>query len=115
VSEFSINTKTSLEFIDYLGNKITLNDYYYQHIIKAHGSEMTSFYKNWIETLKNPDIVGNGKRYKDCKIYIQKNKKSRNFPAKYLVIVVNEINLITSIRFGRNLNFLENLVELKNE
>ncbi len=99
----------SLEFTDYNGEIIVLTDSYYNHIIERHGSEMTQFSKNWEETLKSPDFTGESKTKAGCKIYIQQNNKNRNFPAKYLVIVVNEINFITSVRFGSNLNFIKNL------
>jgi hypothetical protein len=41
------------------------------------------------------------------------NNRKRNFPAKFLVIVVNGSGLITSIRFGKNTDFIKNIKEIK--
>jgi hypothetical protein len=102
-----------LEFIDFANRTIFLSDQYYKHVIKEHGSVMTRYSKNWEETLKNPDYIGNSKSHEGCRVYIQKNDKKRHFQAKYLIIIVNEVNLITSVRFGSNLNFTINLKEVK--
>ncbi len=104
--------KSQLEFTDFNNIEIVLNDYYYNHIIKKHGSIMTTYHENWVDTLKNPDYIGNGKTHEACNIYAQKNNNKRNYLAKYLIVVVNEGRLITSIRFGSNLNFVNNLKEM---
>lgn len=73
---------------------------------------MTKYHNYWLETLKTPDFFGYSKKHKDCKIYILKNNKSRNFLAKFLIVVVNDNHLITSIRFASNLDFVNNLRKL---
>lgn len=102
-----------LDFVDFEGNKIILNDYYYHHIIDKRGSEITKYHQNWIDTLKYPDYIGNSKSHPGCKIYVQERNKNRKFLSNFLIIVVNEANLITSIRFGKNLNFIKNLKEME--
>lgn len=103
----------NFRFADYLGNEIVLTNYYYKHIIERRGSEITKYHKSWEDTLKNPDYTGHSRKHNDCRIFIQKNNKHRNYPAKYFVVVVNGANLITSIRFGNDLNFIENIKEMK--
>ena len=76
---------------------------------------MTSYHKNWEEALKNPDIVGDSKGHEGCRIYLLENNKERKFPAKFLVVVVNQMNFIVSIRFGRNDNCLNNKKIMKDE
>lgn len=107
-----IHLDNSIKFIDYFGNTIVLTNYYYNHIIERRGSEITKYHKNWEDTLKNPDYIGDSRKHTDCRVFVQKNNYQRNYPAKYFVIVVNELNLITSIRFGNKLDFIENLKEL---
>jgi len=104
-----------IDFVDFQGNKIFLNNYYDKHIREEHGSEMSSFYKYWEETLKYPDFTGTSKRYSECKIYITESNYERNYPAKYLAIVVNEVDLITSVRFATILNFINNIKSYKYE
>ena len=102
---------SEIEFSDYNGQTIVLTNDYYLHIIDSHGSIMTEYYKNWEDTLKNPDYTGESSTKDGCKIYVQQNNKKRNYKSKYLVIVVNQQNLLTSLRFQKKLNFIKNLTK----
>lgn len=113
-NQITIQT-THLEFVDYEGRQIILTNYYYNHIIEEKGVKFTHFHDNWVDTLKFPDYIGTSKSFSDVRIYIQENNKKRKYWQKYLIVVVNGNNLITSARFGKNLNFVKNLTKIDYE
>lgn len=76
------------------------------HIIDRHGSIVTKYVKFIDETLQHPNAFGNSKKYPDVKIYASKNTKEKNYPTSYLIIVVNEVNNITTMYFSKNINMI---------
>lgn len=98
-----------IEFTDFQDETIVLTNSAYNHInhiIDRHGSIVTKYVKFIAEALQHPYAFGNSKKYPDFKIYASKNTKEKNYPTNYLIIVVNEVNNITTMYFSKNINII---------
>lgn len=95
-----------IEFTDFEDETIVLTNSAYNHIIDRHGSIVAKYVKFIAETLQHPYAFGNSKKYPGVKIYASKNTKEKNYPTNYLIIVVNEVNNITTMYFSKNINMI---------
>ena len=66
---------------------------------------MYNYWENIKDTIQNPELIGECKTIAGVRVYIQENNKTRNFQSKYLVVVVNRNNDVSSAYFRNRINY----------